>query len=310
MIAFGVSVTDGEAYRHYAEPGIARAKEDDSEVYVFAAVGQISRTYNLFVDTALKDPDLEALVLVHPHTEITDHDFCSKVREALADPEVAVAGAIGATGARTIAWWEGQISAGPVVHAYQEYGGGELPAYSWKERAPAGREVDAVDGMLMVLSPWALRNLRFDEALAFGHGYDVDFCMQAGSAGRKVVTANIALTHHQSLAIVEDLPQWVEAHIWTAEKWQGLRPGDEPGHEAPSEEEWKSRARRAEAERELARAIAYGSALTLDARMLPVERELEMTEQSLSWRITEPLRRANSWRRRRLAEAKPAAGHD
>jgi Glycosyltransferase like family len=306
MIAFGVSVTDGEAYRQYAEPGIARAKEDDSEVYVFAAVGQISRTYNLFVDTAVKHADLEALVLVHPHTEITDPDFCHKVRAALADQEVAVVGAIGATGVRTIAWWEGQISAGPVLHSYHEYGGGEFPAYSWKERGPAGREVDAVGGMLMVLSPWALRNLRFDEALPFGHGYDVDYCLQARSSGRKVVTADIAITHHQSLELVEDLAVWVEAHIWTAEKWQGRRPQDEPGHEVPTEDDWKRRARRAEAERELARAIAYGSGLTHDARVLPVERELETMEQSLSWRITEPLRRANSWRRERKAAAKPS----
>ena len=81
MIAFGVSVTEGEAYRRYAEPGIKRAKEPDSEVYVFAAVGQASRTYNLLLDTAARHDDLEALVLVHPHTEITDSDFCVKVRE-------------------------------------------------------------------------------------------------------------------------------------------------------------------------------------------------------------------------------------
>ena len=55
-------------------------------------------------------------------------------------------GAIGATGVRTIAWWEGEISSGPVIQHYQEFGGGELPAFSWKERAPAPREVDAVDG--------------------------------------------------------------------------------------------------------------------------------------------------------------------
>jgi Glycosyltransferase like family len=301
VIAFGVSVTEGEAYRRYSEPGIDRAREEDSEVYVFAAVGQVSRTYNLLLDTAAKHEDLEAFVLVHPHAEITDRDFCPKLREAFAVPDVAVVGAIGASGVRTIAWWEGEVSAGPVLHAYQEHGGGELPAYSWKEHAAPGREVDAVGGMLMALSPWAVRNLRFDEALAYGHGYDVDYCLQVRAAGRKVVTADLAVTQHQSLELVEELPYWIEAHIWLAEKWQGHFPIGDPGSERPSEQEWKCRARRGEAQREVSRAIAYGSALTLDARVLPVERELEETEQSLSWRITEPLRRVNDWRRRRRA---------
>jgi len=184
VIAFGVSVAEGEAYRRYSEPGITLAKEPDSQVYVFAAVGQIARTYNLLLETAAGHEDLEALVLVHPHTQLTDHDLCPNVRRALSDPEVAVVGAVGATSVRTIAWWEGAISSGPVKLRYREFGGGELPAFSWKERAPAPREVDAVDGLLMVLSPWAVRNLRFDESLALGHGFDVDYCMQAREAGR------------------------------------------------------------------------------------------------------------------------------
>jgi Glycosyltransferase like family len=300
LIAFAVSVTEGEAYRRYAEPGIERAKEADSEVYVFAEVGQALRTYNLLLDTAAKHEDLEALVLVHPHTEIREPGFCGRVREALADPSVAVVGAIGAKGVRTIAWWEGEISAGPVIQAYHEFGGGEVIPYSWKERVPAGAEVDVVGGMLMILSPWAVRNVRFDERLALGHGYDFDYCTQVRAAGRKVRTADLAITHHQSLELVEDPLCWIEAHRAVAEKWEGRRPGAEAGHEEPTEAEWKRRARRAEAERELARAIAYGSELTLDARVSAVGRELERTEGSLSWRLTEPLRRVNYWRRQRL----------
>lgn len=299
MIAFGVSATEGAAYRLYTEPGLELAKEPDSQVYVFAAVGQVARTYNLLLEAAARHEDLEALVLVHPHTKITDPELCAKIRGALSDPEVAVVGAVGATGVRTIAWWEGEISCGPVQLHYQEYGGGKLPAFSWKEKAPAPCEVDVVDGLLMVLSPWAVRHLQFDEALALGHGYDVDYCRQARVAGRKVVTANIALDYHQSLALLDDYPLWIEAHIHVAEKWQGRVPGDEPGHEKPTEEEWKRRARRAEAEREAARSIAYGSALSLDARVLVSERELRRTEGTLSWRITEPLRRVNLWRRSR-----------
>ena len=299
MIAFGVSVGEGEPYRLYSEPGIDSVKEPDSQVYVFAAVGQIARTYNLLLETAGQHDDLEALVLVHPHTRIVDPDLCAKVRHALSDPDVAVVGAIGATGVRTIAWWEGDISSGRVTQHYQEFGGGVLPAFSWKDRAPAPREVDAVDGLLMVLSPWAVRNLRFDEALALGHGYDVDFCFQARAAGRKIVTANFAAEHHGSLEMVEDYLLWIEAHIHMAEKWQGSVPGHEDAPDDPTEEEWKRRARRAEAEREVARSIAYGSALSSEARLLVLDRQMQWTLQTLSWKITEPLRRANHWRRER-----------
>lgn len=299
MIAFGVSVSEGEPYRRYSEPGIRLAKEADSEVYVFAAVGQIARTYNLLLDTAAQHEDLEALVLVHPHAEITDRDFCAKVRGALDDPEVAVVGAVGANGVRSIAWWEGEISSGRVTQQYHEYGGGEVPAFGWKEHAAAPREVDAVDGLLMGLSPWAVRNVRFDESLALGHGFDVDYCFQVSTAGRRVVTADFSVTHHQSLDLLEDFPLWIEAHIQFSDKWQGRTPGDASGTEEPTMEEWKRRARRAEAEREVARSVAYGTALGSDARILPLERQMQWTMHTLSWRITEPLRRVNHWRRER-----------
>lgn len=301
MIAFGVSVAEGDAYRRYSEPGIKLAKEPDSEVYVFAAVGPPARAYNLLLDTAAGHEDLEAFALVHPHAEITDGAFCDKIRRAMSDADVAVVGAIGATGIRSIAWWQGEISSGDVRHAYLEFGGGAVPAFSWKAHAPAPQDVDCVDEFLMVLSPWAVRNLRFDESLALGHGHDVDFCLQARAAGRKVVTAELGLVQHRSIELIEDDVVWSEAHIHVAEKWQGRMPGDDAGLEHPTDQEWKRRARRAEAEREAAQAIAYSNGLSADAVIQPLERELARTTGTLSWRITEPLRRINHWRRERTS---------
>ena len=110
------------------------------------------------------------------------------MREALADPEVAVAGCAGAIGVRSLAWWEGSVTWASLTQRYEEFGGGgEIPGISWareRRRAYVGTgEVDAIDGCLIVLSPWAVRNLRFDEALARRHGYDVDICMQARPQG-------------------------------------------------------------------------------------------------------------------------------
>jgi hypothetical protein len=287
VIVFGAAIGDPEPYSRYAAAGLRFAEEPGSELYAFAAVGPIARTYNLLLERAAARTDLEALVLVDAHVEIVDPDFCGKVRRALGDPDVAVVGAAGAKGSRSIAWWEGEVSAAPVIHRYGEYGGGELSAYSWTKAAPAPAEVDSVDGALLVLSPWAVRSLHFDESLR-SHGYDVDFCLRARRAGRKVMTADLRIVQHRSLELIGDVDLWVETHIQTAERWDP---------EEPNEAAWKRRARRAEAERECARAIAYSNGLAWDARVLELERAIERATRTWSWRLTRPLREANRVRR-------------
>jgi hypothetical protein len=292
LIAFGSSISGAEAYRRYAEPGVHLAAGPDSEIYAFAAVEPIARTYNLVLEAAAAREDLEALVLVHPHTEIVDPEFCTKVRQALADPLVGVIGCAGATGVRSIAWWEGAVTSAPAIHRYEEHGGGEIAAVSWARRESPPAEVETVDGQLLVLSPWVVRNLRFDEALVLGHGFDLDFCLQVRELGRKVLVADLRVVHHRSLELVSDLEVWVQAHIRVAEKWGGAL--DRP---AGDDAAWKLRARHAEARREAARAIAFSKALKLDARVLELERALAEKTDSASWRLTAPLRELNRLRR-------------
>jgi hypothetical protein len=298
MIAFGCSVAESEAYRRYAGPGIQRVSEPDSEVFAFASVGSVFRSYNLLIDAVADRGDLEAFVLVHPHGEIVDPDFCAKVREVLRDPDVAVVGCAGATEVESIAWWEGSVVAAPIVQRYQEHGGGELPAFSWTHAAAPPAEVEVVDGFLLVLSPWAVRNVRFDETLGLGHGFDFDYCRQVRAAGRKVVAADLRAVYYRSLELISDLDLWVDSHMKVAEKWDDSIPDDDPNSVA-----WKERARRAEAEREAARAIAYGYALGTDARVLELERAVEEVTETLSWRVTEPLRQVNHWRNERRSRA-------
>ena len=294
MIAFGASIQGAEAYRRYAQPGIERAAEPDSEIYAYAAVEPLARTYNLILDAAAQREGLEALALVHAHTEITDRQFCVKVRDALSDPDVALVGCAGATGVRSIAWWEGSVTAAPLIQRYDQFGGGQLPAYSWTQRAAPPAEVEAVDGQLLILSPWAVRNLRFDESLVLNHGFELDICMQVRTAGRRIAVADLRATYHRSIELVSDIDVWVEAHIDIAEKWDAQLHGPVEG-----EAGWKQRARLAEADREAARAIAFSKSLKLDARVLELERELEEKTTSLSWRVTAPLRAMNNWRRQR-----------
>ncbi|MDQ6817564.1 MAG: glycosyltransferase family protein [Actinomycetota bacterium] len=295
MIAFGCSIGEVEPYERYAKPGLELAAEPDSLVLPYASVGTLGRSYNLLLDAAAARDNLEALVIVHPLTEIVDRRFGEKVRGALADPEVAVLGCAGATGVRSIAWWDGEVSSAPVVHRYGEHGGGEVPAYSWTARKPAPVEVETVDGrLLMVLSAWATRNVRFDEGLFLEHGHDLDYCMRVRSAGRRVMTADLRVTAHRSINIASEPELWVEGHLALARKWQG-RIGEADGAAI----DWKARARRAEAEREAERAMAYSRRLALDARIQALERKLDQAERTTSWRLTEPLRRVNLWRRRR-----------
>jgi len=291
VIAFGCAITDNDPYWRYAKPGIDRVAEADSAIYPFAAVGSTARSYNLLIDAAAARDDLEALVILHTHAEITDPGFCAKVRAAMSDPDVAIAGCIGARGAKSIAWWEGDVVSAPVTLRYNEFGSGETPAFAWTEPAPAPGEVDAVGGMLMVLSPWAVRNIRFDEELVFGPGIEVDLCRQAKAAGKKVVVADLKTTFHSSLELIEGRDIFIESHIRIARKWEGAAP--------TGGTDWRARARRAEAERESAHAASYALGLMTDAHLVELEREIEQAKASGSWRATEPLRRLNKWRAER-----------
>jgi len=301
MIAFGCSITDPVVYRRCAEPGIRLAAESDSEILPYAAAGSIFRSYNLLLDAVAQRDDLEAFVLLHQDAEIVDPDFCRKLRVALRDPDVGVVGCVGAIGVRSIAWWEGSVTWASFTHRYGELGGGELAAFSWNgsELPPYARtgEVDTVDGFVLALSPWSVRNVRFDESLGPLHGYDFDYCLQVRSAGRKVVTADFKVVHHHSLDLVSDPETWVEAHMRVAEKWDGRMPG--VGAVAG---DWKQRARRAEAEAAVTHAHVRSAEMRAEARAKLLERQLEEVTSSTSWRVTKPLREISLRLRRRRGQ--------
>lgn len=289
MITFGVAVTRSEDYDRWAGPGIDRAREPDSAVYANSSPGSIFRAYNLLLDEAAGHDRLEALVLLHQDVEIVDDDFCGKVRRVFADPDVAIVGCVGARDARTMAWWEGAVTWASFTHRYYEHGGGILPAFSMSpetERPAYARlgEVDTIDGFIMVLSPWAVRNLRFDETLGQFHGYDFDICMQARAAGRKVVTADLRVWHHHSLELMPDPETWIEANIRLTEKWES-RNGNRGG------EDWKARARRAEAQASASNVLKISANMRAAARERELLAELDAIRNSASWRYTAPIRR-------------------
>jgi GT2 family glycosyltransferase len=283
MFVFGCPITDGGAYAQYAERGIELVKEPDSVVFAYASSSSLLRTYNLYLDLAKKLDDVEALVLVHQDAELVDRDFCAKTRRALQDPDVAIVGCGGALGVRSIAWWEGSSTWASFSHRFHEMGGGEIPGFTWNVDDPppwgVTGEVDTIDGFVIAMSPWAIKELRFDETLGNLHGYDLDLCLQARTAGKKVVTTDFRAIHHHSLDLIRDEEAWIAAQMRVAEKWEG--------HLTDAGADWKHRAWRAEAELEVMRIQLYLAKLYNDDIRF-----------SKSWRLTEPLRRLAAFGRR------------
>lgn len=273
MIAFGVAVTSAPTYDRYALPGIERVAEPDSLVMAHQTAGSIFHNYNLLLDKAGKRDDLEALVLPHQDTEIVDPNFIASLRDALADPDVAVIGCAGAVGVRGPAWWQGAVTWASMSHRYKEFGGGQFPGPTWTPERTASYaspgEVDSIDGFIMVLSAWAVRNLRFDESLGKLHGYDFDICMQARAAGKKVVTANFKAVHHRPLELLSEPEEWIAAYIALVEKWADHLPGTGADPER--------RALRAEAEAACARVMTASQSY----RKVAVERQLHRVNQEL-----------------------------
>jgi hypothetical protein len=295
VIAFGCAITKPDQFQRCAEPGIRRAEEPGSERYALPAVGSIAESYNATLDRAAERDDLEALVLVHQDAEIVDADLCAKVREALRDPAVGLIGCVGALDVRSIAWWEGSVTLASFINRYEAHGGGDLASFSWSwDEAPPWAhtgEVETLDGFVLVFTPWAERNIRFDESLSRFHGYDLDYCLQVREAGRKVVTADFRAIHHREIEMLPDPEEWIEAHISVAEKWDGRMPrvGTAPG-------DWRERALRAEAERDVAGALAHTKVVELEARARELRRGIAETRGSLSWRLTAPVRRLGAAR--------------
>ena len=174
-------------------------------------------------------------MIVDARTEIADRDFCAKVRAALRDPDVAVAG-------------RGRRARRPharVVGRRGQRGAGRAPLLRARRRRDGGLRLGAAHGAARrgrrrrrlparaVAVGGAERALR--RVARTGHGFDVDYCLQVREAGRKVVTADLRAIHHRTLELVSDFEIWVEGHIHLAEKWDGRWPGREPrgGLEAP-----------------------------------------------------------------------------
>jgi hypothetical protein len=186
MIAFGTAVSDRATYERVALPGIGLAAESDSVILAKEGYGSIQGPYNQMLSEAASFPDLEALVLMHEDFELTDDSLGARVRRLLRDPRVGLIGALGGRNARLHCWTEVE----------DHYGTSMAPGISVRH-STGSSEVDGVDGSLLVIAPWAVRALCFNESLAeHFHGYDVDFSLRVQAMGGTVICDDIPYFHH------------------------------------------------------------------------------------------------------------------
>jgi len=185
MLAYGVCVGSEQKYQTCARPGLRAFAAPDAPVAECRNAESIFSAYNQILDAFADNSELDGLVLLHEDVQLRDTAFEAKVREALGDETVAVIGVIGARNVTSLAWWEAEGRGRCAeTRGIVDFGVRE-------------DDVDVVDGLLLVLSPWAVRTLRFDEEAFCGfHGYDADICLQARAAGRRVRVIDVDLFHH------------------------------------------------------------------------------------------------------------------
>jgi hypothetical protein len=176
---------------------------------LFALSGQTQLTvaYNTILD-AYRGRDLEAVVLLHDDLEITDPHAEPKFLDALTDPDVALVGVCGGKGDKTLAWWTSET----VGHQMTDSG-----MLDFGERTG---DVAFIEGSIMVFSPWAIENLRFDERYPGFLGYD-DVCLTARAAGKRVTVVDVDTHHHSTVGFKSPAiaAAWDVAEEIFQEKW-------------------------------------------------------------------------------------------
>jgi GT2 family glycosyltransferase len=164
----------------------------------------------------------DVLCFLHNDTEMRDVRWLARLRAALEEPGVGLAGLYGARRLRR----DGRYVGRTLVHALD--GCGNLCADTV--------EVAAVDGVCLTVRRamlWAVGG--FDESYGFFHGYDRDLSFAVREAGHRCVVVNAPFVHRGGgtrtgasapVKTVEDLAQRRTALARFARKWRRRLPAD------------------------------------------------------------------------------------
>lgn len=204
-----MAITDRTQYAELALPGIERTAEPDSAIVSRSGMS-IQVAYNEMMAEVAGQPDLEALILLHQDLELTDNSLPTRVRRLFEDPLVGLVGALGAGDVMPHLW-----------PAPRELYGTFREPTGERRFSSGSHKVKRVDGILLVLAPWVVRGLRFNEALSEGfHGYDVDMSLRIRTYGGKVVCDDIPYFHHRNPTTDFDAQQ--VAGVTLARMWDPL----------------------------------------------------------------------------------------
>ena len=204
MIGYGVCVGSWEKLRRNVIPRVG-----DRPLFALSGQTQLTVAYNTILD-AYRDRGLDAVILLHDDLEIVDPDAETKFLAALTEPDVAMVGVCGGKGDKSLAWWTSET----VGHQMTDSG---LLDFG----ARAG-DVAFIEGSIMVFSPWAVNNLRFDTRYPGFLGYD-DICLTARDAGKRVTVVDVDTHHHSTVGFKSPAiaAAWDVAEEIFQAKWWG-----------------------------------------------------------------------------------------
>ena len=185
MIGFGTAVGPRGTFATMTLPSITATAGTGALILERQDADSLASAYNSMIAEALAVPDLEALVLLHDDVVIEDRNFVARIRRLLQATDVGVIGVVGASRLHGLRYWDGRRPCGRVRDGER-----------FVDFGPLRGEVDAVDGLLMVLSRAAMEQVAFDEVTFPGfHGYDADYCFSCSAAGLRVLVEPFGLYH-------------------------------------------------------------------------------------------------------------------
>lgn len=204
-VAYGCVTNSLERVQRWVLPRVS-----DRSLTLMWNQTSMTKAYNQILDAHAVDPP-DALVLIHDDLELVDPRTEEKFLEALALPNVGIVGVAGgfAVGAHGLAWWNARTA------------GHQLTDSGPLDFGPRTGCVTSLEGSVMTLGPWAIRELRFDETFTGFHGYD-DIGMTARCEhSRLVYVADVDTHHHTTVGF--DSPEseraWLDADRKFRAKW-------------------------------------------------------------------------------------------
>jgi hypothetical protein len=179
VIGYGSCVGSWEKLRRNVLPWVG-----DKPLFALSGQTQLTVAYNTILD-AYRNRGMSAVILLHDDLEIVDPDAEKKFLAAI-DDDVALVGVCGGKGDQTLAWWESE----KVGHQVTDSG--------LLDFGPREGDVAFIEGSVMVFSPWAVQNLRFDPRYPGFLGYD-DVCLAARERGKRVTVVDVTTHHHSTV---------------------------------------------------------------------------------------------------------------